>query len=66
MNIVQEKIIKIERKLEEQTELLEGIGTVMNYKRHFMPKKEIIYIIFELHKILDEFVKLKKTIEESI
>jgi len=65
MSIVQEKIIKIERKLEEQTELLEGMGAVMKNKPTSMPKKELMKTVFELHKILDEFVNLKNIINKQ-
>ena len=61
-----EKITLIEKKLEEQTVLLKGMETVMKSKRSFIPRKEMLKIIFELNKILDEIVHLKNDYEKSI
>lgn len=49
-----ERIIAIERTLEEQAVLLGGMQKVLEDKGSHIPKKEMLGIVSEMQKILDE------------
>ena len=55
-----ERVVEIERKLEEITVLLIGMQSVLNTKGSQTPKTEIQNIVFDMQKIIDETERLKK------